>query len=229
VAATNLRHAAERSAVTVALSTARDRAFVTFDGVNRVLEPRLQHAITRLRRLPRHVHFALGPRRCGRWASIVNRLRTRGVTTSWDFGWHEHLRDDPQFGRLLGTLDWVFVNEREAAWYVTTRTLPFTLRRWRERARGVVVKRGARGALALTSAGEFRAPAFRVTPLDTTGAGDAFDAGFLTALLAGAAVHDALRVGNYVGAQSTRAAGGVDGLPARTRLPRWARRILEAA
>lgn len=229
VVVTNLRGAAERGAVTVALSTARDRAFVTFDGVNRVLEPRLLQAMAGLRRLPRHVHFALGPRRCDRWVSVVTRLRARGITSSWDFGWHEQLRHDPHFLRLLGAIDWVFVNEREATWYAATRTLASALRRWKEWTHGVVVKRGPRGAIALTNAGEVRAPAFRVAPIDTTGAGDAFDAGFLAALRAGAPVREALRLGNYVGAQSTRAAGGVDGLPARTQLPRWATRLLEAA
>ena len=228
VAVTNLRRPSERGAVTVALSTAGDRAFVTFDGVNRVLEPRLLHAATHLHRRPRHVHFAIGPRHCGRWASVAARLRSRGITTSWDFGWHEHLGRDPQFARLLGALDWVFVNEREATLYTRTRAIRPALRRWRELARGTIVKRGARGALALTAAGEIRTPAFRVAPVDTTGAGDAFDAGFLSAMLARASIRDALRVGNYVGAQSTLASGGVDGLPARARVPRWVARILEA-
>src|SRR5262245_19361821 len=49
VAVTNVRRTDERGAVSVALSTAHDRAFVTFDGVNRVIEPRL---IAGLRGLP---------------------------------------------------------------------------------------------------------------------------------------------------------------------------------
>jgi sugar/nucleoside kinase (ribokinase family) len=229
LAFTNLRRPAERSAVTVALSTARDRAFVTFDGVNRRLEARLLKALAGLRRLPRHVHFAIGPRRCDRWSAAAARLQSRGVTTSCDFGWHPHLAGDPQFGRLLAAMDWVFVNEKEATLYTRTRALPAALARWRGLARGTVVKRGARGALAVTRDGVVRAPAVRVVPVDTTGAGDAFDAAFLAAILNGASIRDALRLGNYVGAQSTRAAGGVDGLPAHARLPRWARRILEAA
>ena len=40
---------------------------------------------------------------------------------------------------------------------------------------------------------------------------------------------DALRLANHVGAQSTRTAGGLDGLPYRDRLPAWAQRLLEAA
>ena len=181
-----------------------------------------------LRRLPRHVHFALGPRRCGRWIPVVRRLRSRGVTTSWDFGWNERLIQDAHFERLLDIVDWVFVNEREARMYARARGLRSALDRWRDLAPATVVKRGARGALAVTAAGVVREPAIRVAAVDTTGAGDAFNAGFLAAMLSAASVRHSLRLGNSVGAQSTRATGGVDGLPARRRLPRWATQLLEA-
>jgi sugar/nucleoside kinase (ribokinase family) len=225
----NLRRASEPSAVTVALSTPHDRAFVTFDGVNAVLEPRLLGAVTHRRRWPRHVHFALGPRRCRDWVAVVSRLQEKSVTTSWDFGWHEHLVNDASFLRLLATLDWVFVNEREAALYARARDLGSAVKRWRGMAKRTVIKRGARGALAVGGRGAIRSGAFKVKPVDTTGAGDAFNAGFLSALLANAPIDRALRLGNYLGAHSTLAAGGVDGLRRRPTLPAWATRILEAA
>src|SRR5262245_21156903 len=54
VALTNVRRPAERGAVSVALSTARDRAFVTFAGVNRLIEPRLIAHLRRWSRPARH-------------------------------------------------------------------------------------------------------------------------------------------------------------------------------
>lgn len=224
----NLRRPAERGAVSVALSTRRDRAFVTFDGVNRVLEPRLLKATTGLRALPRHVHFALGPRHCRRWVPVVQRLRSHGVTTSWDFGWNEPLASDAALTGLFAAVDWIFVNEREATLYARTRSLEAALRRWRDLARGTVVKMGPRGAIALIGGDRVQRPAPGVVVHDTTGAGDAFNAGFIAALLADAAVEDRLRMGNHIGAQSTRAAGGIDGLPRHDDLPAWARRLLEA-
>jgi sugar/nucleoside kinase (ribokinase family) len=56
-------------------------------------------------------------------------------------------------------------------------------------------------------------PAPRVTPVDTTGAGDAFNAGFLRRWLAGHPLVDCLAFGNRIGAASTRRAGGIDALP----------------
>ena len=43
------------------------------------------------------------------------------------------------------------------------------------------------------------------------------------------AVDEALRLGNHVGAQSTRRVGGIVACPARDRLPAWALRLLEGA
>jgi sugar/nucleoside kinase (ribokinase family) len=81
----------------------------------------------------------------------------------------------------------------------------------------VVVKRGAEGALAVGPDGRLvHAPAMPVTPVDTTGAGDSFDAGFLRAWLEGDSIPDALRLGAVCGALSTLRRGGVDGQPTHT-------------
>jgi sugar/nucleoside kinase (ribokinase family) len=211
----NLRRPGEAHAVTVALSTRHDRAFATFDGVNRQLEARVFVALER--RLPRagHVHIALGPRDVRAWVRLLNRLRARGVTTSWDFGWHEELPGQRGFESLLGALDWVFVNEREARLYTGATSLAHATRRWRARARNVVVKQGARGAFALSDGAIVRAAAPDVKVADTTGAGDAFNGGFLAALVRGQSVQACLRAGVRVGSLSTRAPGGVDALPRR--------------
>ncbi len=229
IALTNLRRPAERAAMSVALSTARDRAFVTFDGVNRRLEPRLLTALRGMRVAPRHVHFALSPRRCRAWVPIVERLRARGRTTSWDFGWNERLLQDAGFERLAGAVDWLFVNELEARLYARARSLRTALARWPALTRGIVVKLGPRGAMVLAPGRILRAPSPPARVIDTTGAGDAFDGGFLAALLRDASITRALRLGTYVGARSTEAAGGIDALPARAALPAWARATLGTA
>ena len=87
-------------------------------------------------------------------------------------------------------------------------------------ARGVanvVVTQGARGALLVTRDGETRIEPFAVTPVDTTGAGDAF-CGVLSARLAVAGglagLPLALRAAAVAGALATRTAGAVPSLPA---------------
>ena len=62
----------------------------------------------------------------------------------------------------------------------------------------LVVTMGERGSRAITANAEFYQPAFKVKVVDTTGAGDAFSAGFLYALLKGKDVDECLKVGNFV-------------------------------
>ena len=73
----------------------------------------------------------------------------------------------------------------------------------------LVVKDGKNGAYALKR-GEalLHGPALDCSPLDTTGAGDCFNAGFIKAWLAGKSVSDCLTWGNIVGGLSTLGSGG---------------------
>jgi sugar/nucleoside kinase (ribokinase family) len=209
----NLRRSGERHAVSAALSTTSERAFVTFDGVNARLEPRLARVVARAD--ARHVHFAFYPRDCARWARRVRRLAKRRVTTSWDFGWNDRLARDPGLPVLIDSLSIVFLNRREASLYAGAARWPEVLRFWRARRPIVVIKRGADGSSAMGPDGDCAARAPAITPVDTTGAGDAFNAGFLARWLAGGAVVECLRAGNRVGAASTRKPGGMDALPRR--------------
>lgn len=82
----------------------------------------------------------------------------------------------------------------------------------------VVVKRGAAGAGVHTASGRFEAPAVAVTSIDTVGAGDAFTAGYLSALLDGQDVAGRLQRGAVMGAFAVSTAGDWEGLPSRAEL-----------
>jgi len=112
VGVTNLRRPREAPAVSVALSTRRDRTFVTYNGANNRLEARIL-AMGRALNAP-FVHFALAPRHCSRWARLMRRLRAQGTITSWDFGWSPQLLGDRGFVDLLASVDYVFVNRQVA-------------------------------------------------------------------------------------------------------------------
>ena len=217
VAVVNVKRPREAHAITVALSTAADRSFVTFNGVNDRLQARLPAAIARRRAA--HVHFAFSPADCARWTAIVERLRARGTTTSWDFGWDPSLPARDGFWRLVRAVDFVFVNEIEATTYAGVRRRDDAAGFWQGAARNAVIKLGARGSRWVAAGIGVRAAAPRVRPVDTTGAGDAFNGGFLYGLLRGRTRRDCLRIGNFVGARSTLAAGGVASLPRRRELP----------
>lgn len=212
IAVTNLRQPHEAHATSIALSTVKDRSFVTFNGVNTVLEARL---FEQLRELiaARHIHFALSPSHCRRWIASLKSLRSRGIKLSWDFGWNDQLASDRSFVSLLSLLDILFVNEQEAKLYSQTRTLERAVRFFRERVPLTIIKRGARGARWVSSDLDFTVAAPRVRVVDTTGAGDAFNGGFLYARIRGLPPRDCVHLGNRMGSLSTTDIGGINGLP----------------
>jgi fructokinase len=89
---------------------------------------------------------------------------------------------------------------------------------WRDRTRVIVVTEGAAGARLYTRDAVYSAPGYRVTPVDTTGAGDGFVAGLLVGLLAhpddyADHIEDLLRFANAVGALTTTRKGAIPALP----------------
>jgi sugar/nucleoside kinase (ribokinase family) len=207
----NLRREGEAHAISAALSTRRDRSFVTFNGINDRLEPRFAAAVGKER--ARHIHFAFYPHDCRRWARALAAARQRGTSTSWDFGWNEGLLRDPGFPALTAALDYLFLNEVEAPLYSRRRSLERAVDYWRSHTRNAVIKLGPRGSRWVSSSIDVAAPAPKARVVDTTGAGDAFDGGFLHARLRGAGPAACLKAGNRMGALSTRAPGGIGGLP----------------
>jgi sulfofructose kinase len=79
----------------------------------------------------------------------------------------------------------------------------------------VAVTLGEHGSLALCGGREIRTPAFRVTCVDSTGAGDAFHGGFVAACLRdpNTSVDDTMRYANAVAALNCRALGARGGMP----------------
>jgi sugar/nucleoside kinase (ribokinase family) len=210
----NVRANNEATALTVALSTRRDRRFITFEGVNRRVPSRIRALLPRTR--TRHVHFAFVPRPCAPWVASINRLKRRGVTTSWDFGWDDGLARDPAFFAVATAVDYVFLNRAETLMYARRRTLRAAIDRWRTARTRVVVKLGAGGSRIVGAGVDVSAKAATVgRVVDSTGAGDAFNGGFLAAVLRGRTLRDALALANRVGAASTQQPGGIAGLPRR--------------
>ena len=76
----------------------------------------------------------------------------------------------------------------------------------------VAIKCGSRGALVRFEGKRWLVPTKKVTPVDTIGAGDSFNAGFLEAYLRGCSPTECAEQGNRVAALSTQRAGGIAAL-----------------
>lgn len=79
----------------------------------------------------------------------------------------------------------------------------------------VVVKLGSEGCWVKTSQKDFSMKPFMVEVVDTTGAGDAFNAGFLYGYLEGKSLEDCAKFGNYVASLCIQHVGARSGLPSK--------------
>ena len=85
----------------------------------------------------------------------------------------------------------------------------------------VIAKAGENGAYLIRNAELTHIDAFPTQAVDTTGAGDSFNAGFAYALASGFTVDEAVRIGNAVGALSVRQVGAQSAMPTREELDRF--------
>lgn len=117
---------------------------------------------------------------------------------------------------LLAQVDVLTPNEKELALLTGEEDLERgieILRGWG--ARNVVVTLGAQGARLVTETADQTLPAFKVTPVDTTAAGDAFNGALAVALAEGKALVEAVRYGTAAGALATTQIGAQPSLPDR--------------
>jgi sugar/nucleoside kinase (ribokinase family) len=195
--------------ITVVLSGPDDRAILTMPGTIAGLSPdRVDPAL--LERA-RHVHvssYFLQAALIPSLSDVFLGVRSRGGTTSVDPNWDPSERWNGGLLDLLGLSDVFLPNAMEATRIAHTSDLEAAARSLSERAGVVAIKNGDRGALARSDGVMHRAEPVRVPLVDSTGAGDSFDAGFLAAWLDGAPVDRALALANVCGALSTRAMGG---------------------
>jgi sugar/nucleoside kinase (ribokinase family) len=154
-------------------------------------------------------------------AAALARARTAGVVTSVDTVWSTEgawkmlLPALPETDHLLPSLD-----EGRA---LSGLEAPEAIVDWlhAQGARTVVLKLGAEGALASDGCTRLRVAACPVPGgrvVDTTGAGDAFCAGYIAALRAGKPLAEAVRWGNACGAAAVTARGATGGLVDRAGL-----------
>lgn len=225
---------------TVILTSGRDRAILTEMGTIGAMD--VDAIPASLLDRARHIHsgcFYLQETSRERLPSFFAAARARGITTSFDTNWDPTEGWDGGVAKMLAACDVFFPNAAEAQRIARLDDVEEAARALARmgavgRTDGgpiVAVKLGTAGALACCAEGPLvRVPAMRVEAVDTTGAGDSFNAGFLRAWLDGADLQESLRSGAVSGAISTQRLGGVDGQPTlaevRAALASWSGGVL---
>ncbi len=149
--------------------------------------------------------------------AALEMARAHGVTTVLN---PAPAPEGPGAVDLLALADFVTPNASEAATLAGDHGTPEELaeRLLALGAGTVVITLGAAGALLAAPTGQERIPADVVTPIDTTGAGDAFNAAFAVAIAEGRGAADACRWGCRAGSHAVQARGVVPGLPSRAQI-----------
>jgi sugar/nucleoside kinase (ribokinase family) len=202
--------------ITVSLTSPAGRGLVTYPGATAALTPaRLPDQLFTGRR---HLHvssFFLQSGMRGSWRAIVRRAREVQWTVSLDSGC------DPEDAwcadvRELATMVDVFLpNDVELARITGCSDVCMALAALDNGHTRTIVKLGAAGCMTLVDGQPL---VVAPPPVDTTGAGDSFNAGFLHAWLDRRPLEECLRSGVACGALSTRAPGGTTAQPAAEEL-----------
>jgi sugar/nucleoside kinase (ribokinase family) len=197
-----------KTGLTVILSRGEDRAMLTYPGSIAML--RFDHIP--LSMLPRARHLHLGS------YFLLDRLRpdvpklfdaahAHDLTVSIDTNYDPAEKWDGGLAEALARTDLFLPNETELYAIAREKNVEGALKAMPDNLT-VAVKLGVSGAIARRDAETAQADILKVDVLDTTGAGDSFDAGFIYGHLAGWALPRALRFASICGSLSTRAAGG---------------------
>ncbi len=202
-----------KTGLSVILNRSCDRAILTFEGLIPALQasdipfPLLQQA--------RHVHVASYFLQKGLQADLPALFRnahSAGLTTSLDTNY------DPSgqwaaMGELLCETDIFLPNDAEALSISRADDLETAAQQLAQQVGLVAIKLGSEGGLACQAGRMVRAGAIPVEALDSVGAGDSFDAGFVYGYLNQWPLGESLRLACACGSLSMRERGGTDGQP----------------
>ena len=184
--------------VTVVLVQGSERSFLT-----RRPGPALPTPL----RLPAARHLHIGELATAlAHPELIPQARGQGMSVSLDCGWDDAAFGAPGVAGIIAAVD-VFLPNRAEAERLAALGVDVAPRHL------TVVKEGAAGARAEGPDGTARAAARPARVVDTTGAGDAFNAGFLSGWLDGCPLEESLARGNAAGSRAVERIGGAGALP----------------
>ena len=199
--------------LSVILNRGADRAILTHLGL--IPSFRAEEIPDSLLGQSRHLHVAsyflqeaLQPGLPG----LFERARSMGLTTSLDTNYDPSEKWEG-FDQLLGMTNVFLPNEREACSLAQAGSVESAAEKLSGLVETLAIKLGAKGALGISKGQKASVASIPVQVVDTVGAGDSFDAGFIYGYLQGWTLEKSLRAGAICGGLSTRKAGGTSGQP----------------
>ena len=201
-----------KTGVTVSLTYPKNKALITFLGSIGALDP----SDIQLDNLGEydHLHVSsiyLQPKLLSELPNIFAEAKKQGLITSLD------PQCDPQgkyekIWSILKHIDIFLPNDREAT-EITKLANPLeALKKLGSKVKTVVIQCGSQGSIGIMGKELVKSEAFKVKAVDTTGAGDSFDAGFIYYFVhKNKSFRESVRFANAVGALTCLYIGGAEG------------------
>jgi len=200
-----------RTGLSLILNTGEDRAILTYIGAVSALTG--AHFSEGLIEQCSHLHvasFFIQKHLRRDLARIFKKARSLGLSTSLDTNWDPEENWDGVEEVLMDTTIF-FPNRAEAEAITCERDIQKSLLLLSRRANFVALKNGAQGGFAQSGEMKVKINAPKVKVVDTVGAGDSFDAGFIYGFLQGWSLDRCLRLAVACGSLSTQSSGGTNG------------------
>jgi sugar/nucleoside kinase (ribokinase family) len=202
--------------VSVAMNLGIDRGFVSHESMTADDERELQafalEVVSGIDARHLHAYAAEEP------PELFDMAKSRGMTVSFEAWGGSSWEVSPPLREVLSPADVVLANEHEVLAMTGEDDPRSAMELVAEIASCVVVKRGARGAMGMAKGEAFEVPAEPVDVVDTTGAGDCFNAGFLLGWLSDLPLEHCLSLGAICGAGAVGSFGGYRGCPRESEL-----------
>lgn len=203
----------QKTGFTVILNRVTDRAMLTHLGaINALTADQIPDDLLAQ---ARHLHIAsyfLQTKLQPQIPDLFRRAHALDLTTSLDTNW------DPSeqwigVHDLLPFVDVFLPNENEACALTKMDSVADSARKLAANTKIVAIKMGADGGLAIEGDTLLQAPAIPLDVVDSVGAGDTFDAGFIYGFLQKWPLGKSLKLGIACGSLSTQKPGGLEGQP----------------
>jgi sugar/nucleoside kinase (ribokinase family) len=205
-----------KTGVTLSLSTEKDRALLTYMGAIPKNKP--EFLPDTLFEKASHIHFGsyyLQKGMQSHWKALFREAKIRGISTSFDTGWDpDELWNMEGIVQLLEYTDLFIPSEDEFNKIFTACNLEQAKKKLPGARGTVAVKCGSKGAVMIDQkSNQLNVPALNILPMDTTGAGDSFNAGLIYGFLNGKKEIELLEFANACGAIATQRIGGATNVP----------------
>lgn len=202
--------------VSVALNYASDRSFVSYAEQNET-ESYLEHLNAVVEHTDAQLFHFYTSSQQGH-TDLMAKAKKLGKTVSLDSGWDPEWLHSNEITEQIQLADVFLPNLKEAQVITGKQDVYEVLDILSNLTSTVVVKLGEDGAICKSNGKVYASKAFYANPIDSTGAGDCFVAGFLYGWLKQFDIDCCLQIANFCGSSSVTSVGGFTGAPTEQQL-----------